>query len=972
MNSRFALFGLAFLLISSGLVVVLPESATAATTYTWDAPADGIASLDTNWDPVGVPTTGDTIIFDGTSVFNCTTWDLAITTGNFSMLTGFTGKVTLGANLGVSSFYQLDGIFTGSLSYVFTCAGDLYSGGTGSVSANLLRICMTGEGSTLTAIGADYILRGLQISANVVLRHTSPNASISFPQSLSSYLIVDIGKTVTLSDAPITRFYIYLHSDFTFTNSGVIAGPTTIGGDVQFRTWLTSPTVTFGAITASVLITSHPADSQTVYLGANTIFTSNLALYSSGVTGTNHITLHHGLNYTLTVLGSVSIGGRANLSQGTGLWSFGSFIETATAGSFTQDSGELALSGNFTTPRSTITPNLIIDGDTYLVVGRDMVGVNLPSYYDLAGLTNFSGPSNRLTESPNGDYLAFVREGSSHVEVGDYAVMNLYRSTDDGATFVFESELKNISTRDVRNYASGVSESGRVFVFYAVYDVDNETWEDMVQYMYSDDNGASWSSGISMDIPVIDGLTYTAGSPFGTMIVVGDGRIGMAHYGNNVSHSQARFAYSDDDGLTWEQSAISLTYLNWQHRITETEIFYLGNDAIVSLSRINGQTVTEVHTSEDNGLTWATQGNITKPMGAFPPSMTSILDSGGRSFILTIYAYNSIYYSFAKVSDVLAKGPDAWSTCIQMSETTTEGMYASMVIDVVSGDGIIMVNNQTDLHNSTMRIINMTASVDSSSMIMGNLTVDSGSMINFDDDGYIVDYCVAHHVVNNGLMNQNDKNINITGESITPLTGFGLFDGDIYLNGSIASSYIVQTGLPMGNLHTDRDTTIYIDAGTYLRVTPSTIAFLNISILNQDVGNTLLSWSLEKDPAISSVSYAIFGLPTSYGYRVFQDGVVIAAGVGPVFEFTITADGEFEIQAWYGREVSSLIVLTVNMVGLGIMLGVLGTLVVPLARDIQKGKNIKPERVTRDLIRTVIFIVVGCVMWIVLHSIAIG
>ena len=72
MHSRLTLFGLAFLLISSGLVVVLPESASAATAYTWDAPADGIASLDTNWDPVGVPTTGDTIIFDGTSAVSYT------------------------------------------------------------------------------------------------------------------------------------------------------------------------------------------------------------------------------------------------------------------------------------------------------------------------------------------------------------------------------------------------------------------------------------------------------------------------------------------------------------------------------------------------------------------------------------------------------------------------------------------------------------------------------------------------------------------------------------------------------------------------------------------------------------------------------------------------------------------------------------------------------------------------------------
>ena len=121
-----------------------------------------------------------------------------------------------------------------------------------------------------------------------------------------------------------------------------------------------------------------------------------------------------------------------------------------------------------------------------------------------------------------------------------------------------------------------------------------------------------------------------------------------------------------------------------------------------------------------------------------------------------------------------------------------------------------------------------------------------------------------------------------------------------------------------------------------------------------------------------SATFVLSGLNPTLGYRVYQDGGVIATGTGPSFSFTTTSEGVFEVVEWHGKQVSSLVVLTVNMVGLGMIVTVLASYVAPIARDIQEKRPIKPEKLTQNLIRTVIFIVVASLMWGVLHTIAIG
>ena len=130
-----------------------------------------------------------------------------------------------------------------------------------------------------------------------------------------------------------------------------------------------------------------------------------------------------------------------------------------------------------------------------------------------------------------------------------------------------------------------------------------------------------------------------------------------------------------------------------------------------------------------------------------------------------------------------------------------------------------------------------------------------------------------------------------------------------------------------------------------------------------------MRWSINNS---GSISYAATGMSSDGGYRVFFEDDIISTGSGSSFSFVASGAGEYAITAWYDSQVSSLIVMTVNMVGLGIIVTVLASYIAPIANDIREKRSIRPEKLTQNLIRTVIFIVVATLMWGVLHTIAIG
>ena len=238
------------------------------------------------------------------------------------------------------------------------------------------------------------------------------------------------------------------------------------------------------------------------------------------------------------------------------------------------------------------------------------------------------------------------------------------------------------------------------------------------------------------------------------------------------------------------------------------------------------------------------------------------------------------------------------------------------------------------------------------------------------------------------------------------------FDHSYY--GTVAASEDISVILPaMGAelfiLRTPTATPIYVTADIYLLATDYILSTAdtteNITLSYLGEGGYSITWAIDwavnwlDDLALSSTetvnvvvsewepssqnvmaawtadaaaSYVIGGLP-DMGYKVTLDGSVIAIGYGPSFSFTATDGGSFEVVVWYEKTVSTLIVLTVNMVGLGMMVAVVGGWVMPFARDIKRGRyNSRPEEMIPQVIKCVVFIVVASAMWVLLESIAIG
>jgi hypothetical protein len=99
---------------------------------------------------------------------------------------------------------------------------------------------------------------------------------------------------------------------------------------------------------------------------------------------------------------------------------------------------------------------------------------------------------------------------------------------------------------------------------------------------------------------------------------------------------------------------------------------------------------------------------------------------------------------------------------------------------------------------------------------------------------------------------------------------------------------------------------------------------------------------------------------------------VIATGGGPSFSFTAIGNGEFQVDIWGEKTVSTMVVLAVDMVGIGILVSLIGSFVVPYAQRIKKGQMIHINILMNDLVHTIIFVIIGVIMWVILHKLVIG
>lgn len=293
----------------------------ATSTWIADGAHGNLASTAENWDTL--PASGRDIIFDGTSVVNCT-FDLAVSDfASFSMNTGYTGTVTQTASFGCTDWILNSGVWTGNINCTLSCSGDI-SRIAGTFTDYVTNLVMTGIGKTI-ALKYRY-LASLTIG---------PSASITISQTIgiegnSTGLQVGTDASLIIGATTVVSW----SAGVQFVNNGVISG----SGLLEFALMDADQTLIAGVINSPLWFWTRTTATanRTVSLGTNTTLGNAFVIYSAHATYT--CTLSHGSNYTLAVAGDVRLGTNpfGIIIQGTGAWTFGSYTQNGASSVFTQ------------------------------------------------------------------------------------------------------------------------------------------------------------------------------------------------------------------------------------------------------------------------------------------------------------------------------------------------------------------------------------------------------------------------------------------------------------------------------------------------------------------------------------------------------------------------------------------------------------------------------------------------------------
>jgi hypothetical protein len=391
--------GLSIQILGIGLLLGDIPSGTTVTvdpyfsgvTRTWAALGASDSNTASNWSPAGVPATGDNITFDATSVFNCN-WNTAVTVGNYSILTGFTGSITQTVSFGLASYYQISGTFVASSSYTMTCLGNHIQTG-GSIADAQLRVVMSGEGSTLARYSTTS-LKALTISANISLTRNGGSSIYVREFTINSGKIATVvsGKILALlSDA----------SPAIFVNNGVIAGP----GAFFFYVSSSDRSVAFGTITAPATILSG-AETTANRICTMTSLASFTALTVRSDDDTYTMTLDTSVsNYPLSAT-SLTLGVRGGLN-GRSAYILVSDYWDSSAGTFTAGTSSVHLTGAAKTLKTANTNgafyDLSVEG-TYTTTSS----VNVTHALDVHAAASLTVGAGKTVTTPDIDNLGTV------------------------------------------------------------------------------------------------------------------------------------------------------------------------------------------------------------------------------------------------------------------------------------------------------------------------------------------------------------------------------------------------------------------------------------------------------------------------------------------------------------------------------------------------------------------------------------
>lgn len=313
-----------------------------ATDVFWDSDsivsAGQLASNATNWNLDVAPVTGDNVIFNGSSVQNCS-WNLGtITLGSFYMASTYNGtdlaRVNLISNLNSTGDINISGgtFSINPASYWVNTSGN-FNYQSGAVSSNQISLNMSGSGKTLTSSTSLTYLGKLYISDDT-------NVTSAGIYIYANNITIASGKTMTIASGKRITFRPYAVGGSALQNYGNISG-----GTLAMITAGTTPrTIKLGNLSSEFTISVSWGTSTTTLLGENTLINGNVTI--TGWNTTNQVNLSTG-TYQFNVTGILTIR-NATINQGSNEINIGSFAMGGAndVSNFSQGTANVTFNGN--------------------------------------------------------------------------------------------------------------------------------------------------------------------------------------------------------------------------------------------------------------------------------------------------------------------------------------------------------------------------------------------------------------------------------------------------------------------------------------------------------------------------------------------------------------------------------------------------------------------------------------------------
>ncbi|MCX6785819.1 MAG: exo-alpha-sialidase [Candidatus Komeilibacteria bacterium] len=266
---------------------------------------------------------------------------------------------------------------------------------------------------------------------------------------------------------------------------------------------------------------------------------------------------------------------------------------------------------------------------------------------------------------PSGKFIIVYREGTDHATTLN-GVIRIQTSVNQGGSWSAPVTIASANGIDLRNIGGGITPTGRLIVFYSRYNAVNPQ---RAEYIYSDDEGVTWSAPISMD----RGEDYNSFVAYGKTIAIGNNTIMASFYGaQNDGIYTVAVVKSADNGKTWGKPIITGVSANHQEYV-EGSFVYLGGNYIVGLARDDGggypPYLLHQFVSSDNGDTWTDQGDVDlkAPVGSSGgikmPWLSTYISNGKRIAAAYYYdrSYNELRAIYGAPEDII-KGVSGWKS----------------------------------------------------------------------------------------------------------------------------------------------------------------------------------------------------------------------------------------------------------------------------------------------------------------------